>query len=611
MIKQLCTLLTLLSALQLSAASSSASVSTSASASAMDIDDRADERAADQKRAYAAASAHQRPDLFAILERYHIHNKFCTNQSPLTPPGDAFGDAWKTKDTFPDRVEPGLCIFDKLHTYLDEPCSFPTSYFGLKTNAEGLCREFAIALQNGADPNQKNAAGTPILSAISQVLIPELKELLIKSGADINLPDNESNTPLFYMLTLDLDDAEHLYSKSDFDSVVTSLRKQGMAVFNPTAYNLRPAALRFLIASGANVHHTNSSGSTIFGHLMTSNSIYQNTVDDIEFLINHGAETPTDDTHEKLLKNALFMICERDFFENSSDSADFDLIKILISYGIGSTGASLEEDEKRLTKILFEKIPDCLCDAGTCNKDDGAGLCDRDTIEADISMAVKEGLKLYRQRLGIQYKLLDRAVRQLGLGNKLIPTSSSHTKQGAPSIVETINEYTGVFLPLEKEGSHEDTSWQDFVKDDHVHAMEAQMKAQTAASSAASASASAASSSASSASATNRVRAPASSAASQTPPAAGAAAMQVDEDPNDDVRGLPKCTKRKAPEANAPLSAASSSANTSASAMDIDEGEMKSSASSSASAASSSASAANATEETGNEGPATKKPRTK
>jgi ankyrin repeat protein len=571
--KKLMLLLALTTPCHLPALASSASAS-AASTSAMDIDGRAEERAADQKRAYAV-STQQRPDLFAILDRHHIHNKFCCG---LLPP-----DVWHSKYTFPNNVQPGQCIFYHLDSFLDEPCPFLAPNFALKISAEGLCQEFKVALQNGADPNQRNAAGTPILSAISQVLIPELKELLIKSGADINLPDNKGNTPLFYMLTLDLYDDPYNRSMHDFSSVAKSLRDQGMIVFNPDAYELRPAALLFLIASGANIHHKNKSGSTIFKHLMTNDTISSNSAEDLEFLINHGAEFPIDDTHEELLKKALLMACERSFVEDDSGRADFGIITMLTSYGLGRTHASVEEDAQRLTKKLFDAVPGCFCHAGECDQD--RGLCDRYGIQEDILKAASEGLTLYQQRLAIQHKILDRAVTQLGLNNKLTPASS----EGAPSVVGIINEYAGVFLPLEKEGSHEDNSWQDLLKDDHVHAMEAQMEIQTAASSAASSSA---------------------SATSQATSAAGVAAMQVDEDPNDDVRGLPKRTKRKAPESSAQSFAAGSSASASASAMDVDEGKMKSSASASASAASSAASSANAAEEADNEGPASKKLRT-
>jgi hypothetical protein len=585
--KQLCTLLTLLSALQLSAASSSASASASASA-----DDRSDERAADQKRAYAAASAQQRPDLFAILDRHHIHNRYCQS---------LWEESEEAGDSCPKRVEPNTCMFYQLdNTCLDDNSDylprFSKTDIALKIKPADLCEEFRVALENGADPNQRNAAGTPILSATSQIYIPELRELLIKYGANVNLPDKESYTPLFYMLVMSAKEEFGSNTDYQFESAAMKLVKAGFHVFHPgaryhndiTGYHYEPAyllrlpALRPLMNTGVNANHTNNDGLTVFQLLMSHDSMTLNTVNDIEFLINLGADTPSDDTHDKILMKALSRVYENSFSENGADYADFDFIRMLTSYGIGSTGVSVEEDAKRLTKMLFDATPidnDCNCGGSY-------GLCNQDAIQEGISKAVSEGLKLYRQRLAIQHKILDRAVTQLGLNNKLTPASS----EGAPSVVGIINEYAGVFLPLEKEGSHEDNSWQDFLKDDHVREMEAQMEIQTAASSAASSSA---------------------SATSQAASAAGVAAMQVDEDPNDDVRGLPKRTKRKAPESSAQSSVDSSSASASAPAMDVDEGDIKSSASASASAASSSASSVSATKEAGNEGPASKKLRTK
>jgi hypothetical protein len=252
------------------------------------------------------------------------------------------------------------------------------------------------------------------------------------------------------------------------------------------------------------------------------------------------------------------------------------------------------------------------------------------TIDA-IAMGALEG---YIQRLawlltqgptqsshGGMRKALEQHIDRLILEMNIRITKQMNAQTAASSAAGQTHPAAGAALSTASfataiDRQHEDILLQGLLKDDWEFEYEEKLKAQTAAPSATSSSARAfpapmnidegdkKSSANGSASATNATaQTAASSAASQAPSAAGAAVMQVDEDPNDDVRGLPKRTKRKAPESSAQSSAASSSASASASAMDVDEGDIKSSASASASAAS-------AAEGANGDEPPAKKPRT-
>jgi ankyrin repeat protein len=129
---------------------------------------------------------------------------------------------------------------------------------------EGDINKIKTLINNGVDLNVVSKLGkTPLILAIDQEK-PEIAELLIKSGADVNLAETKFGiTPLFYAInTIDWIDDTSMYSK--YLSLIKTLIKYGADLNKATYDGITPIS-RAIDGGDENVKKIVLNGSTSFG----------------------------------------------------------------------------------------------------------------------------------------------------------------------------------------------------------------------------------------------------------------------------------------------------------------------------------------------------------
>jgi ankyrin repeat protein len=129
---------------------------------------------------------------------------------------------------------------------------------------EGDINKIKTLINNGVDLNVVSKLGkTPLILAIDQEK-PEIAELLIKSGADVNLAETKFGiTPLFYAInTIDWIDDTSMYS--NYLSLIKTLIKYGADLNKATYDGITPISIA-TNSEDENVKKIVLNGSTSFG----------------------------------------------------------------------------------------------------------------------------------------------------------------------------------------------------------------------------------------------------------------------------------------------------------------------------------------------------------
>jgi hypothetical protein len=136
---------------------------------------------------------------------------------------------------------------------------------------EGDINKIKTLINNGVDLNVVSKLGkTPLILAIDQEK-PEIAELLIKSGADVNLAETKfGKTPLIAaIIGIDWIDDNSMYSK--FLSLIETLLKYGADVNKATYDGITPISIA-TNSEDENVKKIVLNGSTSFGKRKSTNT---------------------------------------------------------------------------------------------------------------------------------------------------------------------------------------------------------------------------------------------------------------------------------------------------------------------------------------------------
>ena len=156
--------------------------------------------------------------------------------------------------------------------------------------AENLLKTTEILLQNGAEVNHTENGTTPLILAVDEQTPPEMIDLLIKYGADVNMQDMRGNTPLMRAIRMQnpVHTAQLLEHGAD---VAADAGEQISLLCYALKYGALTETIQYLLDLGAEVQPADQSENIP----LICAATHPNKPKVIELLLAHGADVNATD----------------------------------------------------------------------------------------------------------------------------------------------------------------------------------------------------------------------------------------------------------------------------------------------------------------------------
>ncbi len=176
---------------------------------------------------------------------------------------------------------------------------------------QGDAASVRLFLANGISPDSQNEKGYSLLS--ESVKHPEIVQLLIDAGADVNLLDASGLAPIHTCVDYNTPDTVEILLRAGADMYVETAYQEnaGILAANCSAGSLK--MMKKLLACGYDINHRSTTGKTM---LMTS--LGDNWETGTRWLLAHGAKTEVRDNEGD---TALFYGCSTNIY-CSTESLD-------------------------------------------------------------------------------------------------------------------------------------------------------------------------------------------------------------------------------------------------------------------------------------------------
>jgi len=196
-------------------------------------------------------------------------------------------------------------------------------------------------LKKGADPNQKDSEGTPLLFlATKSYALP----LLLDAGADIHALDAQGQTALIYAARNGNDKAVELLLQKG--AQVNDSDYKGRTAFMRAVRDGSKASAELLLQKGANINARTLEGETAL--MFAAEEINSGAV---EFLLQNGADA---NAHTKQGKTPLMYACKKVFFDRHSfNRSKRHEAAYIVAHLLQAGAQANATDEDRITPLMY------------------------------------------------------------------------------------------------------------------------------------------------------------------------------------------------------------------------------------------------------------------